>query len=109
MIAEVVDDKRLLELFPSYAENIVVGFANDGVPVGVVGNQPSVLAGCLDIDASVKAARFIRTCDCFNIPIVTFVDVPGFLGYCKNGAGLSVMEPSSCTPTQKPLYLSSQW
>ena len=97
VIAEVVDDKRFLELFPSYAENVVVGFARlDGVPVGVVGNQPSVLAGCLDIDASVKAARFIRTCDCFNIPIVTFVDVPGFLpgtvqewgGIIRHGAKL---------------------
>ena len=97
VVAEVVDDKRFLELFPSYAENVVVGFARlDGVPVGVVGNQPSVLAGCLDIDASVKAARFIRTCDCFNIPIVTFVDVPGFLpgtvqewgGIIRHGAKL---------------------
>ena len=97
MLAEVVDDKRFLELFPSYAQNVVVGFARlDGVPVGMVANQPSVLAGCLDIDASVKAARFIRTCDCFNIPIVTFVDVPGFLpgtvqewgGIIRHGAKL---------------------
>jgi acetyl-CoA carboxylase carboxyltransferase component len=77
---QVFDDERFLELFPAYAENLVIGFARlDGMPVGVIGNQPSVLAGCLDIDASVKAARFIRTCDSFNIPIVTFVDVPGFL------------------------------
>jgi propionyl-CoA carboxylase beta chain len=80
VIAQVFDDKRFLELFSSYAENVVIGFARlDGHPVGVIGNQPSVLAGCLDIDASVKAARFIRTCDCFNIPVLTFVDVPGFL------------------------------
>ena len=97
VIRKVVDGKRYLELFPSYAENVVVGFARlDGHPVGIVGNQPSVLAGCLDIDASVKAARFIRTCDCFNIPLVTFVDVPGFLpgtvqewgGVIRHGAKL---------------------
>ncbi len=97
VIDQVVDGKRFLELFPSYAENVVVGFARlDGHPVGVVGNQPSVLAGCLDIDASVKAARFIRTCDCYNIPVITFVDVPGFLpgtvqewgGIIRHGAKL---------------------
>ena len=97
VIGQVFDDKRFLELSPSYAENVVIGFARlDGHPVGVIGNQPSVLAGCLDIDASVKAARFIRTCDCFNIPIVTFVDVPGFLpgtvqewgGIIRHGAKL---------------------
>ena len=97
VISQVFDDKRFLELFSSYAENVVIGFARiDGHPVGVIGNQPSVLAGCLDIDASVKAARFIRTCDCFNIPIVTFVDVPGFLpgtvqewgGIIRHGAKL---------------------
>ncbi len=97
VISQVVDGKRILELFPSYAENVVVGFARlDGHPVGVVGSQPAVLAGCLDIDASVKAARFIRTCDCFNIPVITFVDVPGFLpgtvqewgGIIRHGAKL---------------------
>ena len=97
VITQVFDDSRFLELFPAYAENLVIGFSRlDGVPVGVIGNQPSVLAGCLDIDASVKAARFIRTCDCFNIPIVTFVDVPGFLpgtvqewgGIIRHGAKL---------------------
>ncbi len=97
VIGQVVDDKRFLELFPAYAENLVIGFARlDGHSVGVVGNQPSVLAGCLDIDASVKAARFIRLCDCFNIPLVTFVDVPGFLpgtvqewgGIIRHGAKL---------------------
>lgn len=80
VIKQIFDDGRFLELFPTYAENLVVGFSRlDGHPVGIIGNQPSILAGCLDIDASIKAARFIRTCDCFNIPIVTFVDVPGFL------------------------------
>ena len=97
VIGQVVDDKRFMELFPTYAENVVIGFARlDGQPIGIVGNQPSVLAGCLDIDASVKAARFIRTCDCYNIPIVTFVDVPGFLpgtvqewgGIIRHGAKL---------------------
>jgi len=97
VIDQVVDGKRFLELFPTYAENVTIGFARlDGNTIGVVGNQPSVLAGCLDIDASVKAARFIRTCDCFNIPVVTFVDVPGFLpgtvqewgGIIRHGAKL---------------------
>jgi len=97
VIDQVIDAKRFLEFFPSYAENVVIGFARlDGISIGVVGNQPSVLAGCLDIDASAKAARFIRTCDCFNIPVVTFVDVPGFLpgtvqewgGIIRHGAKL---------------------
>jgi len=97
VISQVFDDKRFLEMFQSYAENVVIGFARlDGHSVGVIGNQPSVLAGCLDIDAAVKAARFIRTCDCFNIPVVTFVDVPGFLpgtvqewgGIIRHGAKL---------------------
>ena len=68
------------ELQPNYAKNILTGFIRmEGAPVGIVANQPMVLAGCLDIDSSRKAARFVRFCDCFNIPIVTFVDVPGFL------------------------------
>jgi propionyl-CoA carboxylase beta chain len=76
----VVDHKHFFEVQEHFAKNIVVGFARmNGRPVGVVANQPAVLAGCLDIDASVKAARFVRFCDCFNIPLVTFVDVPGFL------------------------------
>lgn len=97
VIKEIVDEGRFLELSEYYAENVVIGFARlDGHSVGIIGNQPSVLAGCLDIDASVKAARFIRTCDCYNIPIVTFVDVPGFLpgtvqewgGIIRHGAKL---------------------
>jgi acetyl-CoA carboxylase carboxyltransferase component len=80
VVAEVVDDGEFFEVFPYWAQNIVTGFARvDGHVVGIIGNQPQVLAGCLDIDASEKAARFIRTCDAFNIPLVTFVDVPGFL------------------------------
>jgi len=97
VVEEIVDEGRFLELFSSYAENIVIGFSRlDGQSVGIVANQPKVLAGCLDIDASVKAARFIRTCDIFNIPVVTFVDVPGFLpgtvqewgGIIRHGAKL---------------------
>jgi propionyl-CoA carboxylase beta chain len=93
----VVDDQHLFEIQEHYAMNIVVGFARiGGRPVGIVANQPSVLAGVLDIAASMKAARFVRFCDCFNIPLVTFVDVPGFLpgtaqeygGIIKHGAKL---------------------
>jgi len=97
-IIEIISDKNtFLELFSDYASNIVVGLARlDGNSIGIIANQPSVLAGCLDIDASVKAARFIRTCDCFNLPILTFIDVPGFLpgtvqeygGIIKHGAKL---------------------
>ena len=97
VVREVLDDGGFLEVQADYAMNIVCGFGHlAGHTVGVVANQPKVLAGCLDIDASVKAARFIRTCDCFNIPIVTFVDVPGFLpgtvqewgGIIRHGAKL---------------------
>ncbi len=97
VIRMVVDDGEFLEVHEHYARNIVCGFARlDGFAVGVVGNQPSQLAGVLDIDSSEKAARFIRTCDAFNIPIVTFCDVPGFLpgttqewgGIIRHGAKL---------------------
>ncbi len=97
IIERVVDEEEFLEVQPAYAKNIVVGFARfGGQSVGVVANQPAFLAGCLDIDASIKAARFVRFCDCFNLPIVTFVDVPGFLpgtgqeygGIIKHGAKL---------------------
>jgi len=97
LIRKVVDEGEFFELQPAYAKNIVVGFARmDGAPVGIVANQPMVLAGCLDIDSSRKAARFVRFCDCFGIPILTFVDVPGFLpgtaqeygGIIKHGAKL---------------------
>jgi propionyl-CoA carboxylase beta chain len=97
VIEAVVDDGNFLELQPLHAENIVCGFARlGGHSVGVVGNQPAALAGVLDIDASVKAARFVRTCDAFNVPLVTFVDVPGFLpgteqewgGIIRHGAKL---------------------
>ncbi|MFO0988343.1 MAG: acyl-CoA carboxylase subunit beta [Alphaproteobacteria bacterium] len=80
LIVKVVDEGDFFELQPSYAANIVTGFARmEGSTVGIVANQPMVLAGCLDISSSRKAARFVRFCDAFNIPIVTFVDVPGFL------------------------------
>ncbi|MBX2995528.1 MAG: acyl-CoA carboxylase subunit beta [Bdellovibrionaceae bacterium] len=80
LITEVVDEHYFLEVHKHYAQNVIVGFARlNGRSVGVVANQPQILAGCLDIEASRKAARFIRLCDSFNIPIVSFVDVPGFL------------------------------
>jgi propionyl-CoA carboxylase beta chain len=97
VIRRVVDEAQFLEVHQGFADNIVVGFARlSGRPVGIVANQPAVLAGVLDINASLKAARFIRFCDCFNIPVVTFVDVPGFLpgvgqehgGIIKHGAKL---------------------
>jgi propionyl-CoA carboxylase beta chain len=97
VVRRVVDDGEFLEVHERFAENIVCGFARlGGHPVGVVGNQPRALAGVLDIDSSVKAARFVRTCDAFNIPLVTFVDVPGFLpgtaqewgGIIRHGAKL---------------------
>ncbi len=80
LIQEVVDEKYFLQIHQHYAQNIIIGFARlNGRSVGIVANQPQVLAGCLNIEASRKAARFIRFCDAFNIPIVSFVDVPGFL------------------------------
>jgi propionyl-CoA carboxylase beta chain len=97
LIAKVVDEGDFFEIAPGFAGNILVGFARmEGATIGIVANQPLVLAGCLDIDSSRKAARFVRFCDCFEIPIVTFVDVPGFLpgtaqeygGIIKHGAKL---------------------
>jgi len=80
VIETVLDDQDFLEVQPLFAPNIVIGYGRvEGRSVGVVGNQPMQFAGCLDIDASEKAARFVRTCDAFNIPVLTFVDVPGFL------------------------------
>jgi propionyl-CoA carboxylase beta chain len=97
MIMEVIDDQHFLEVHSGFAKNILTGFASiGGIKVGIVGNQPAFLAGCLDIDSSVKAARFVRFCDAFNIPIITLVDVPGFLpgtvqeygGIIRHGAKL---------------------
>ena len=80
LILKTVDDGDFFELQPEYAKNIIIGFARmEGQTVGIVANQPLVLAGCLDIKSSIKAARFVRFCDAFNIPVVTFVDVPGFM------------------------------
>ncbi|MFD4323372.1 acyl-CoA carboxylase subunit beta [Nocardioides sp. NPDC058538] len=80
VISHVVDDEEFLEVQPLWAPNILIGYARiEGRPVGIVANQPMQFAGCLDIDASEKAARFVRTCDAFNVPVITFVDVPGFL------------------------------
>jgi propionyl-CoA carboxylase beta chain len=96
-IHPIVDDGYFFEVHEHYAKNLVVGFARlDGRPVGIVGNQPAFLAGVLDINASVKGARFVRFCDAFNIPLITFEDVPGFLpgtqqefgGIIKHGAKL---------------------
>lgn len=97
VIGRIVDEANFFEIMPEFAKNIVIGFARmNGSSVGVVANQPKELAGCLDIDASVKAARFVRFCDAFNIPIITLVDVPGFLpgteqehgGIIRHGAKL---------------------
>ena len=97
IIYKVVDQEEFMEVHQSFAPNVVLGFARlDGRPVGIVGNQPAYLAGVLDIDASTKAARFVRFCDCFNIPLITFVDVPGFMpgveqeygGIIRHGAKL---------------------
>jgi acetyl-CoA carboxylase carboxyltransferase component len=97
VLRHVLDDGDFFEVQPGWAPNILIGFARlGGRSVGIVAQQPAVLAGALDIDASIKAARFVRTCDCFNVPIATFVDVPGFLpgvgqehgGIIKHGAKL---------------------
>uniref|UniRef100_A0A8C9QSQ3 Propionyl-CoA carboxylase beta chain, mitochondrial n=1 Tax=Spermophilus dauricus TaxID=99837 RepID=A0A8C9QSQ3_SPEDA len=97
IIHSIVDEREFFEIMPNYAKNIVVGFARmNGRTVGIVGNQPKVASGCLDINSSVKGARFVRFCDAFNIPLITFVDVPGFLpgtaqeygGIIRHGAKL---------------------
>jgi propionyl-CoA carboxylase beta chain len=97
VVERIVDDGNFFEVMPDFARNIVIGFARmNGQTVSIVGNQPAVSSGVLDIDSSVKAARFVRFCDAFNIPIITFVDVPGFLpgtgqehnGIIRHGAKL---------------------
>ncbi|XP_033127006.1 propionyl-CoA carboxylase beta chain, mitochondrial-like [Anneissia japonica] len=97
VVLATVDDRKFFQIMPDYAKNIVVGFARmNGRTVGIVGNQPKVASGCLDISASIKGARFVRFCDSFNIPLITFVDVPGFLpgtsqehgGIIRHGAKL---------------------
>jgi len=107
VIARVVDNEDFLEIQPGFAANIVIGFGRlAGRPVGIVANQPCVLAGVLDINASVKAARFVRFCNAFNIPLLTFVDVPGFLpgvdqergGIIRHGAKLLFAYSSATVP-----------
>uniref|UniRef100_A0A4X2KPD9 Propionyl-CoA carboxylase beta chain, mitochondrial n=1 Tax=Vombatus ursinus TaxID=29139 RepID=A0A4X2KPD9_VOMUR len=97
IVHTIVDEREFFEIMPNYAKNIIIGFARmNGKTVGIVGNQPKVASGCLDINASVKGARFVRFCDAFNIPLITFVDVPGFLpgtaqeygGIIRHGAKL---------------------
>lgn len=97
LVEDVVDDREFMEVQPDYARNIIIGYGRlGGKSVGIIGNQPLHLAGCLDIDASIKASRFVRFCDAFGIPLITFVDVPGFLpgtsqehnGIIKHGAKL---------------------
>jgi propionyl-CoA carboxylase beta chain len=97
VISKIVDSNHFFEIMPSYAKNIIVGFGRmEGKTIGIVANQPKEMAGCLDINSSVKAARFVRFCDAFNIPLITLVDVPGFLpgtdqehnGIIRHGAKL---------------------
>jgi propionyl-CoA carboxylase beta chain len=97
VVAQVVDDGEFFEVHEHFAQNIIIGFSRlDGYPIGIVGNQPKHLAGVLDIESSEKAARFVRFCDAFNIPLITFTDVPGFLpgtsqewnGIIRHGAKL---------------------
>ncbi len=103
VIANVVDQGDLLEVQAGHAMNMVVGFARIvGRPIGIIANQPAVLAGAIDINAATKASRFIRFCNAFNIPLVTFVDVPGFFpGVRRNTAGSSATAPSCCSHTPR--------
>jgi len=107
VIRKVVDDGYFFEVQEHYARNIVIGFARmNGRSVGITANQPAVLAGCLDINSAIKGARFVRFCDAFNIPLLTFVDVPGFLpgtgqeygGIIKHGAKLLYAFAESTVP-----------
>jgi propionyl-CoA carboxylase beta chain len=107
LILKMVDDGDFFELQPDYAKNILIGFARmGGQSVGIVANQPMVLAGCLDIKSSIKAARFVRFCDAFNLPVITLVDVPGFMpgtsqefgGIIKHGAKLLYAYAECTTP-----------
>ncbi len=107
VIYQIIDDRDFLEIKENFAPNLIVGFARfNGATVGIVANQPAYLAGVLDIDSSVKGARFVRFCDCFNIPVVTLVDVPGFLpgtvqefgGVIRNGAKLMYAYAEATVP-----------
>ena len=108
IIHNVLDDEEFLEVMELFAGNVITGFGRiEGRPIGIVASQPTVFAGCLDIDASEKAARFVRTCDAFNIPVLTFVDVPGFLpgvdqehqGIIRRGAKLIFAYAEATVPT----------
>src|SRR5690606_32597256 len=108
LILKVVDDGDFFELQPEFAKNIVIGFARmEGATVGIVANNPTVLAGCLDIRSSIKGARLVRFCDAFGIPVITFVDVPGFMpgtsqeygGSIKHGAKLLYAYAECTVPT----------
>jgi acetyl-CoA carboxylase carboxyltransferase component len=107
VIKEVLDDGYFLEMKPTYARNIITGFGRlDGYPVGITANQPNHMAGCIDIDAADKAARFIRFCDCFNIPLINFVDTPGYLvgtkmeyqGIIRHGAKMLYARAEASVP-----------
>jgi acetyl-CoA carboxylase carboxyltransferase component len=105
VIIRVVDYGDFLEVHEAYARNIVVGFAKfDGMPVGIVANQPAYLSGVLDIESSRKAARFIRFCDAFNIPIVTFVDVPGFMPGSVQEYGGIIIHGALCLHMVRQTY-----
>ena len=105
----IMDSNSFMEIHSDFAENIVVGFARlAGQSVGIVANQPVSLAGVLDVNSSRKAARFVRFCDCFNIPLLVLVDVPGFLpGTDQNGMGSLSMVPNCCMHLVKQLFLES--
>ena len=112
----IVDEEEFFEVHEHYAKNIICGFSRmDGHTVGIVGNQPAQLAGVLDIAASEKAARFVRTCDAFNIPLLTFCDVPGFLpgtaqewgGIIRHGAKMCIRD-SSYAPRNEDTYSSAK-
>ena len=104
VIHALVDDGEFFEVHEHFAKNIVVGFAHmDGRSIGIVANQPAFLAGVLDINASIKGARFVRFCDCFNIPLITFEDVPGFLpGTQQEFGGIIRMARSCSSLSPKP-------
>jgi propionyl-CoA carboxylase beta chain len=118
LILKVADEGDFFEIGKDFAKNIITGFGRiEGSTVGFVANQPMVLAGVLDIDASRKAARFVRFCDCFNIPIVTFVDVPGFLpgtkqeygGLIKHGAKLLFAYAEATVPKVTGHHAQGLW
>lgn len=100
IIEPVLDNQYFFEVMPHFAKNVVIGFGRlNGRSVGIVANQPAYLAGVLDIDASDKAARFIRFCDCFNIPLITFEDVPGLPERCRSTTASSATAPRLSMPT----------